>query len=502
MLEHCLIALLAILSPLLMLAVVRELAMTAAETGSLGPPPRARGRSAPQHMAPSAPAEADDAAQQLRALLDELRSERAAVATLQQKLAATQESELLDELARRVKPTLPAASAASPAPLENTLRPRPRAPPADASGPSAGATLVRGLRALDAALSAPQPHEAPRRTFSSVAGTGGAVGGAAADSTQAAVTAVHDATVALKEAAQTLQRATQALIAHTGGQPAAATKQIDAAAAAAQQQQRLSAATEKAAAAAAASAAADERERRAAERVVEATKKLDAAKAAAKAAGFTTEVPVSNDEEQLVAAAAAALLGAMTGKPELGKLEAAADAVATAAKATKTPPPDEFEVRTLSGEEMAALKEAFAGATGSKAAGAAAAKEAAKLVEVAATELGGTAPTGGAAAAGAAAAGAAAAAERKKAERKKAEAASKSWEEEWEAEDAKELELLDAIELAKTQKPVSIMDLLAKMTGQDADGAAKKAAKKKRKKTKANKAAAGDDDEFTVEDVD
>ena len=142
---------------------------------------------------------------------------------------------------------------------------------------------------------------------------------------------------------------------------------------------------------------------------MEATKKLDAAKAAAKAAGFTTEVPVSNDEEQLVAAAAAALLGAMTGKPELGKLEAAADAVATAAKATKTPPPDEFEVRTLSGEAMAALKEAFAGATGSKAAGAAAAKEAAKLVEVAATELGGTAPTGGAAAAGAAAA-----AERKK----------------------------------------------------------------------------------------
>ena len=111
MLEHCLIALLAILSPLLLLAVVRELAMTAAETGSLGPPPRARG-SAARHAAPPAPpAEADDAAQQLRALLDELRAERAAVATLQQKLAATQESELLDELARRVKPTLPAASA-------------------------------------------------------------------------------------------------------------------------------------------------------------------------------------------------------------------------------------------------------------------------------------------------------------------------------------------------------------------------------------------------------
>ena len=60
MLEHCLIALLAVLCPLLLLALFREGAIAMAESGALGEPPTRRGR-ASSKPAPSATA-ADDSA--------------------------------------------------------------------------------------------------------------------------------------------------------------------------------------------------------------------------------------------------------------------------------------------------------------------------------------------------------------------------------------------------------------------------------------------------------
>ena len=193
-----------------MLAVVRELAMTAAETGS--PARRLRRRGAAR-SATCTTRRADEAAH--CAPLDELVLKAAAVP--QQKLAATQESELLDELARRVADAAGGVGGVAGAAREYAGgRGRARRPPTRpgrrrarrSSAASARSTLLGA-----AAARGSTPHVFVGRR------AGGAVE-RAAEHAGGRETA-HDATVALKEAAQTPQRATQALIAHTGGQPAA-----------------------------------------------------------------------------------------------------------------------------------------------------------------------------------------------------------------------------------------------------------------------------------------